>query len=136
MSRLFNNRPVGPNDKEHCHLPDYVVVDFLNLKLPSEIPPWDQNHKTVSLLRAFLLLNLISSYSLIFRDTTHVRVYVYLPDWEIFQNCKFPGEFDCHGFLVVRLLFWLLLIPLSCGFMCICHPHIMWCLFAANRIWC
>ncbi len=25
---VYNNRLVGPNDKEHCHLPDYVVVNF------------------------------------------------------------------------------------------------------------
>ncbi len=46
---VYNNRPVGPNDKEHCHLPDYVVVDFPNLKLLADMPPWDQYHKTVSL---------------------------------------------------------------------------------------
>ena len=53
---VYKNRPVGPNDKEHCHLPDYVVVDFLNLKLLPDIPPWDTNHKTVSLLTLFALL--------------------------------------------------------------------------------
>jgi hypothetical protein len=46
---VYNNRPEGPLDKEHYHLPDYVVVDFPNLRLPPGIPPWDQNHKTVSL---------------------------------------------------------------------------------------
>ena len=50
---VYKNRPVGPNDKEHCHLPDYVVVDFPNLKLPPDIPPWDKNHKTVRLLILF-----------------------------------------------------------------------------------
>ncbi len=30
---------VGPNDKEHRQLPDYVVVNFPNLKLPPDIPP-------------------------------------------------------------------------------------------------
>ena len=34
---VYNNRPEGPNDKEHYHLPDYVVVDFPNLKLPDGI---------------------------------------------------------------------------------------------------
>ena len=53
---VYKNRPVGPNDKENCHLPDYVVVDFPNLKLPPDIPPWDTNHKTVSLLTLFALL--------------------------------------------------------------------------------
>jgi hypothetical protein len=52
---VYNNRPEGPNDKEHYHLPDYVVVDFPNLKLPDGIPPWDKNHKTVSLTFSSLL---------------------------------------------------------------------------------
>ena len=52
---VYNNRPEGPNDKEHYHLPDYVVVDFPNLKLPDGIPPWDKNHKTVSLTLSSLL---------------------------------------------------------------------------------
>jgi hypothetical protein len=29
-------------------LPDYVVVNFPNLKLPAGIPLWDELHKTVS----------------------------------------------------------------------------------------
>ncbi len=44
----YKDRPVGPNDKQHFHLPNYVVVDFPNLKLPSDIAPWDTLHKTVS----------------------------------------------------------------------------------------
>ncbi len=52
---VYNNRPEGPNDKEHYHLADYVVVDFPNLKLPDGIPPWDKNHKTVSLTFSSLL---------------------------------------------------------------------------------
>ncbi len=28
---VYNNRPVGPNDKQHYHLLNYVVVDFPNL---------------------------------------------------------------------------------------------------------
>ncbi len=52
---VYNNRPEGPNDKEHYHLPDYVVVNFQNLKLPAGIPPWDQYHKTVSLKLSLLL---------------------------------------------------------------------------------
>jgi hypothetical protein len=59
---VYKNRPVGPNDKEHCHLPDYVVVDFPNLKLPPDIPPWDTNHKTVSLI-TFTLLSVYISKS-------------------------------------------------------------------------
>jgi hypothetical protein len=46
---VYENRPEGPNDKEHNHLPDYVVVDYPNLKLPPDIQPSDQYHKTVSL---------------------------------------------------------------------------------------
>ncbi len=44
---VYQDRPVGPNDKQHYHLPDYVVVDFPHLKLPSNIAPWDKLHKTV-----------------------------------------------------------------------------------------
>jgi hypothetical protein len=28
---VYNDRPVGPNDKQHYHLPNYVVVNFPNL---------------------------------------------------------------------------------------------------------
>jgi hypothetical protein len=28
---VYNDRPVGPNDKQHYHVPNYVVVDFPNL---------------------------------------------------------------------------------------------------------
>ena len=42
------DKPEGPNDKQHRHLPEYVVVDFPQLNLPSEYEPWDRNHKTVS----------------------------------------------------------------------------------------
>jgi hypothetical protein len=45
---VYQDRPEEPNDKEHNHLPDYVVVDFPNLKLPAGIPPWDKLHQTVS----------------------------------------------------------------------------------------
>jgi hypothetical protein len=44
---VYQDKPEGPNDKEHNHLPDYVVVDIRNLKLPPGIPPWDELHKTV-----------------------------------------------------------------------------------------
>jgi hypothetical protein len=39
--------PWRPNDKQHDHLPDYIVVDIPHLKLPSNIAPWDNLHKTV-----------------------------------------------------------------------------------------
>ncbi len=45
---IYQGKPEGPNNKEHNHLPDYVVVYFPNLKLPTGIPPWDELHKMVS----------------------------------------------------------------------------------------
>jgi hypothetical protein len=45
---VYQDRPVGPNDKQHYHLPDYVVVGLPHLKLPSNIAPWDKLRKTVS----------------------------------------------------------------------------------------
>jgi hypothetical protein len=45
---VYHDRPVGPNDKQHYHLPDYIVIDIPHLKLPSNIAPWDNLHKTVS----------------------------------------------------------------------------------------
>ena len=44
---VYETRPVGPNDKEHYHLPDYVVVDFPHLNLPPNIRPWDKKNPTV-----------------------------------------------------------------------------------------
>jgi hypothetical protein len=44
---VYQNNPIGPNDKQHNHLPDYVVVDFPHLKLPPYIEPWDKLHPTV-----------------------------------------------------------------------------------------
>ncbi len=45
---VYNDRPVGPNGKQHYHLPNYVVVNFPNLQLPTNIAPWDELHKMVS----------------------------------------------------------------------------------------
>ncbi len=45
---VYQDRLVGPNDKQHYHLPDYIVMDIPHLKLPSNIAPWDNLHKTVS----------------------------------------------------------------------------------------
>jgi hypothetical protein len=53
---VYNNRLEGPLDKEHYHLPDYVVVNFPNLKLPAGMPPWDQYHKTKSSTLLSLLI--------------------------------------------------------------------------------
>jgi hypothetical protein len=36
---VYQHRLEGPNDKEHNHLPHYMVVNFPNLKLPAGIPP-------------------------------------------------------------------------------------------------
>ena len=44
---VYKNDPIRPNDKEHNHLPDYVVVDFPHLTLPPYIEPWDMLHPTV-----------------------------------------------------------------------------------------
>ena len=44
---VYRNDPIGPNDKQHNHLPDYVGVDFPHLKLRSYIEPWDKIHPTV-----------------------------------------------------------------------------------------
>jgi hypothetical protein len=48
VEMMYQGKQEGPNDKEHNHLPDYVVVNFPNLKLPTGINPWDKLHKTVS----------------------------------------------------------------------------------------
>ncbi len=34
---VLQSRPVGPNDKEHYHLPDYVLVDIPHLKVPASM---------------------------------------------------------------------------------------------------
>jgi hypothetical protein len=51
---VYQDRPEGPNDKEHNHLPDSMVVNFPNLKLPAGILPWDKLHKTVSFAHSLL----------------------------------------------------------------------------------
>ncbi len=45
---VYNDRPVGPNNKQHYHLPNYVVVNFPNLRLPTNIARCDELHKMVS----------------------------------------------------------------------------------------
>jgi len=45
---VYKTSAVGPNDKEHNHLPDYIIIDFPHLNLPSHIRPWDENNPTVS----------------------------------------------------------------------------------------
>jgi hypothetical protein len=51
---VYQDRPEGPNDEEHNHLPDYVVVDFSNLKLQAGIPPWDKLNQMVSFTLSLL----------------------------------------------------------------------------------
>jgi hypothetical protein len=51
---VYQHKPERPNDKEHNHLPDYVVVNFPNLKLPAGIPPWTGLHKTMSCMLSLL----------------------------------------------------------------------------------
>ncbi len=43
---VYQDRPVGPNNKQHYHLPDYIVINIPHLKLTSNIA--DNLHKTVS----------------------------------------------------------------------------------------
>jgi hypothetical protein len=45
---FYQDKPVGPNDKQHYHLLNHVLVDFPHLKLPSNIASWDKLDKTVS----------------------------------------------------------------------------------------
>jgi hypothetical protein len=46
---FYQDRLVGPNDKQHYHLLVYVVVDIPHLKLPVNIEPWDKLHTSVSI---------------------------------------------------------------------------------------
>ena len=44
---VYKNNPIGPNEKQHNHPPDYVVVDFRHLTLPSYIEIQEKLHPTV-----------------------------------------------------------------------------------------
>ena len=58
---VYKNNPIGPNDKQHNHLPDYVVVDFPHLKLPPYIEPWDKLHpKVMSMMNCLQYILLIT----------------------------------------------------------------------------
>ena len=46
---VYPDDPIGPNGKQQNHLPDYVVVDFPHLKIPSYIEPWDKLHPMITL---------------------------------------------------------------------------------------
>jgi hypothetical protein len=48
------DKPEGPNDKQHCHLPRYVVMDMPHVKLPEGYKPWDKNNPTVSCITILL----------------------------------------------------------------------------------
>ena len=65
----YKDRPVGPNDKQHYHLPNYVVVNFPNLKLPTNVAPWDTLHRTVS-MKNIHVMNFFPLYSF---DSNTVR---------------------------------------------------------------
>jgi len=45
---IYYDKPEGPNDKQHYHLPKYVVMDMPQIKLPKGYEPWDKNNPTVS----------------------------------------------------------------------------------------
>ncbi len=59
---VYDNKPQGPTDKDYYHFPDYVVVNFPNLKLPARMQPWDQYHKRVS-FKCFLVTYLIPMWN-------------------------------------------------------------------------
>ncbi len=67
---VYNDRPVRPNNKQDYHIPNYVVVNFPNLWLPTNIAQWDDLHKTVSVRIPFMhistLLNLSSLREFLF----------------------------------------------------------------------
>ncbi len=46
----YQDRPMGLNDKQHYHLPDYIVVNIPHLNLPTSIEPWDKLHTSVGIL--------------------------------------------------------------------------------------
>jgi hypothetical protein len=45
---VYNDRPVELKIQTTLPFSNYVVVDFPNLRLPTNIAPWDELHKTVS----------------------------------------------------------------------------------------
>ena len=63
---VYKKNLIGPNYKQHNHLPDYVVVDFPHLKLPPYIEPWDKLHPTVmsimNCLQYILLITICVSH--------------------------------------------------------------------------
>ena len=45
---IYKDRVVGPNNKEHYHFPDYVVVSFPHVALPPHIRLSERKHPSVS----------------------------------------------------------------------------------------
>ena len=64
---IVYDKPEGPNDKQHRHLPAYVVVDFPRLNLPKDFDPWDKNHKTVRCQSSTMGANVVKTLT-IFRN--------------------------------------------------------------------
>ena len=52
--QMIFNHAEGPNDNQHKHLPEFIVVDFPQLALPEGYEPWDKNHPTVSAIKCTL----------------------------------------------------------------------------------
>jgi hypothetical protein len=44
---VYKDNPIEPNDKQHYHLLDYIVMNFPHLILSPYLKPWDTNHPTV-----------------------------------------------------------------------------------------
>ena len=62
---VYKNNLIRPNDKEHNHLLDSVVVDFCHLTLPSYIEPWDKLHPTVITITNDFLMFLFLQYQIL-----------------------------------------------------------------------
>jgi hypothetical protein len=71
---VYKDKPVGPNDKQHDHLPDYVVVDFPHLNLPKTIRPWDLNNPTVSHRRNRTRINSLPASHFLYHAHQHVPI--------------------------------------------------------------
>ena len=74
---VCQDNPIGPNNKQHNHLPDYVVVDFPNLALPPYIEPWDKLHPTVKQAKWSLEINTFLSIQFVNTDR-HFSFYALL----------------------------------------------------------
>ena len=70
---VYKDNPIGPNDKQHCHLPDYIVVDFPHLILPPNLKLLDTNHPTVK-HQHFLYL-MLPPLLILFPSSLHDRMF-------------------------------------------------------------